>query len=90
MGGVEGWSEKEKGLVDTDSSVVIMGEEGIWGTKWWWKTYNKFFLKKKIAECDAQHKGGGPGESTLRRVRDHLPLSKPLQLPPRQFCLPTH
>ena len=32
--GVEGLSEKEKGLMDMDNSVVIAGGRGYKGTKW--------------------------------------------------------
>ena len=32
-GGMEGWSKKEKGLMDMDSSVEIAGGSGYVGTK---------------------------------------------------------
>ena len=46
--GVEGWSQKEKGLMDTDNSVVIVcvwagvgGRRGYKRDKWQWEKYNK-------------------------------------------------
>ena len=38
-------SEKEKGLMDMDNSVVIAGGRGYKGTKWQWK--KKIQLKEK-------------------------------------------
>ena len=39
--GGEGLSNKGKGLMDMDNSVVIIGEGVYKGTKWQWKKYNK-------------------------------------------------
>ena len=38
--GVEGLSKKEKGLMDMDNSVVIIGGGECKGAKWSWKKYN--------------------------------------------------
>ena len=44
---VEGLSEKLKGLMDVDTSVVAVGVGGGYkGTKWQWKKYSKDYIKE--------------------------------------------
>ena len=45
--GVEGLSKKEKGLMDMDNSVVIIGGGDCKGAKWSWKNTIKKVGKKK-------------------------------------------
>ena len=46
--GVEGLSKKEKGLMDTDNSVVIAGGREYKGTKQEWEKYSKNEIKNNF------------------------------------------